>query len=81
MSPPVGYHKRPFGSWSKVKEEFEECEDAYQQAIDIMLLVELSDLIGAIEAFLEKVYAGSITLAQVIEMKDATKYAFISGGR
>jgi hypothetical protein len=43
-----------------------------------MLLVELSDLIGAIESFSEK---NNISLDDLIKMKNATKRAFSDGTR
>lgn len=55
----AGYHLRKIskgvlGELSKVKEELEEAEDAQAQGVKIMLLVELSDMIGAIKAVAEK---------------------------
>jgi hypothetical protein len=55
----AGYHIREIkkgivGEFSKISEEFLEFEDAVEQASVVMALVELSDLIGAIEAFFAK---------------------------
>lgn len=54
-----GYHrikikKGKFGELSKIREELEEAEDAEYQKQDIMLLIELSDMIGAIRGVADK---------------------------
>ena len=69
-----------FGEISKIDEELCELVDAVQQGNKIMTLCELSDIVGAIEGFLEKQHP-TITLADLIIMKDATKRAFVSGAR
>lgn len=79
-----GYHlaeipKGIFGEFSKIKEEFTEVEDAFNQSNHIMLLLELSDLIGAIEEFC--VLKHNISLDDLIKMKNATSKAFKSGYR
>lgn len=83
MSDPKGYHlnkipKGVLGEPSKIEEEFLEFKDAIQQNNPIMALVELSDLVGAIEAYAE---CHGISLEQVLNMQKATKRAFISGAR
>lgn len=50
-------HKREiivgeYGSWSKVIEESQECLDALEQENPVLVLVELSDLYGAIRGWL-----------------------------
>lgn len=80
----MGYHvnkipKGKHGDFSKIKEEFLEAEDAKQQGIDLMVLVELSDLILAIEAYSLKKY--KMSLKQLIKMSKATKRAFKTGRR
>lgn len=55
----AGYHLREipqgeYGELSKVFEELEECRDALLQANPIMLLVELSDLVGACLGYIGK---------------------------
>jgi hypothetical protein len=72
--------KGQLGDFSKIKEEFLECEDAFKQENPIMLLVELSDLLGAIEHFLTK-HHDSITMKDLLEMTKATNRAFNSGHR
>ena len=79
----AGYHKADikrgeFGNFSKIKEEFQEAEDAFEQDNKVMLLIELSDLIGAIEEFVTKF---NMELDDLIVMKDATKRAFKDGTR
>jgi len=80
----MGYHTRKisrgtFGEPSKIREEFEEFEDAHFQGNTVMKLVELCDLIGAIEAYAVKKH--NITLEELIIMKNATKSAFEEGER
>jgi len=80
----MGYHineieRGIFGEFSKIKEEFLEAEDALQQENKIMALVEMADLIGAIEGYCLKNY--NITLEDLIKMKEATKRAFTDGTR
>lgn len=55
----MGYHNREiqkgvFGEFSKIYEEYEELLDALQQRCKILVLVEISDLLGAINGYLEK---------------------------
>lgn len=50
----MGFHKREikksvYGELSKIQEELEEAFDAEEQGQDLMLLIELSDMVGAIE--------------------------------
>jgi hypothetical protein len=78
-----GYHKKiiqkgVLGEPSKIREEFEEFMDSIEQDNPVMALIELSDLIGAIEAYAEK---NNITLEHLINMKNATKRAFETGHR
>lgn len=80
----MGYHKNKIpkgvlGEFSKIKEEFLEAEDAIEQENNIMLLVELSDLIGAIESYCENNH--NITLGDLLIMSKATKNAFNDGTR
>lgn len=83
--PNPGYHLREieharFGTAAKIREEAEEFADAVQQGVDIMALVELSDLIGAIEGYLEQRHP-DFTIYDLIKMKDVTRRAFLSGQR
>ena len=80
----MGYHKTEiprgkYGEFSKIREEFLEAEDALEQDNKIMLMVELSDLVGSIEAYCKLHH--NITLDDLIIMKEATKRAFTDGTR
>lgn len=71
-----GYHlakidKRRFGSFGKIQEEVEEALDAHRQGSHIMMLIELSDLYGAMEGFLQENYPG-------FKMEDLKKFAGIT---
>ncbi len=79
----MGYHiskieRGTFGEFSKIKEEFLEAQDALSQENKVMTILELSDLIGAIEAYCLKY---NITLQDLIKMKEATGRAFGDGTR
>jgi phosphoribosyl-ATP pyrophosphohydrolase len=79
----MGYHlteieRGEYGEFSKIREEFLEAEDAIEQGNKVMLLVELADLIGAIEGYCTK---HNITLDDLITMKEVTKRAFSDGTR
>lgn len=55
----MGFHKvniikGVYGELSKIKEELDEAYDALEQGQDLMLLIELSDMIGAIEGVAKK---------------------------
>lgn len=80
-----GYHKREivkreFGTLGKITEELEELTDAKEQGVKIMELVELSDLVGAIEGYLENNHPG-ISLQDLIAMSEVTQRAFKNGRR
>lgn len=82
----AGYHfndipRGEYGKLSKVIEEALELEDAMQQGQKLMCLIELSDILGAIEGYLEKHYDGKITITDLFDMSHATKKAFESGYR
>ncbi len=80
----MGYHKQKIqkgelGHASKIREEYEEFGDAYEQGNPVMELVELSDLLGAIEAYTIKHF--NVDLEDLIKMTRATQSAFKDGGR
>lgn len=82
---PIGYHiteikKGVCGDSSKILEEIHELIDAEAQDCKIMQLVELSDLIGAIELYLAKQFPG-MSLHDLQTMSFITQRAFISGAR
>jgi hypothetical protein len=79
-----GYHtidipKGELGEFSKIKEECLELEDALNQGSEVMALVELSDLYGAIESYLEKHH--KLTVGDLKKFSDITKRAFKNGRR
>jgi hypothetical protein len=76
-----GYHitkinKGVLGEWSKIKEEWEEFEDAKAQGSKIMMMVELSDVYGAVQAFYEKYHInGDATIASGQELEKVNEEA------
>lgn len=81
----MGYHlaKIPRGNYgeiSKIEEEVAELRDADNQDCDVMVLVELSDLVGAIEGYLEEKFTG-FTIQDLIKMAAITRRAFENGER
>ncbi len=79
----MSYHiqkipKGSIGEVSKITEEYFEFMDSIKQKSDIMGLVELSDLLGAIEEYLKKF---NITLNDLIIMSNITKRVFKTGYR
>ena len=81
----IGYHlkeikKGTIGEISKIKEEIEELEDAINQDAKIMALVELSDLYGSIELYLEKHFP-NIKMEDLKKMSMITQRAFKNGRR
>jgi len=79
----MGYHikkieKGEYGTFSKIKEEFEEFEDAVNQQDAILQLIELSDLIGAIEEYIRP---QGFIIKDLIDFSDKTKSAFVDGSR
>lgn len=78
-----GYHtkkidKGELGEFSKIREEFQELEDAVNQDIKPLILCEISDLIGAIEEYCKKY---NLTLEDMIKFSNLTKKAFKDGRR
>lgn len=61
------------GEFSKIKEEFQELEDAFEQNDKILQICEMSDLIGAIELYADKF---GLTLNDLKVFNDKTKSAF-----
>ena len=80
-----GYHittipSGVFGEASKISEEVAELIDAETQGCRIMMIVELSDMVGAIEAYLETQKLG-VTMQDLQRMAHITKRAFKNGHR
>jgi hypothetical protein len=81
----AGYHTKPIakgvlGEVSKIEEELEEFKDALAQDCKVMALVELSDMVGAIKAYLDKNHP-ELSLGDLERMAQITKRAFNSGAR
>ena len=80
-----GYHNElipkteELGSVFKIIEEYDEFIDAIKSKNKIMGLVELSDLLGAIEFYLKEEF--KMDLSDLKIMSDTTKRAFINGRR
>jgi hypothetical protein len=79
----MAYHTRKInkgeiGEFSKIKEEFEELEDAELQQSKVLIICELTDLVGAIEEY-AKSYG--LTLKDLIQFSNQTKAAFNEGKR
>lgn len=80
-----GYHLRAvkrgtLGDFSKIEEEVDEMRESIEQCNPIMALVEMSDLLGAMKAYLAK-HHPSINLLDLMAMSNATERAFKSGRR
>lgn len=83
--PKPGYHTREIakgvlGEPSKIMEELAEFEDAVDQGVALMALIELSDVQGAIRAYLEK-HHPTITMGDLEKMNEVTRRAFQNGRR
>lgn len=81
----AGYHVKPIpkgqlGYSSKLMEEVLELQDAESQACKIMTLVELSDLLGAMSAYLRTNFPG-MTIRDLEIMSQITERAFANGHR
>lgn len=79
----MAYHKVHIakgiiGEYSKIKEEFEELTDAVGQKNKILIICELSDLVGAIEEYAKQF---DISMSDLKDFSDLTKSAFREGKR
>lgn len=80
-----GYHvaeikRGVLGELSKIQEELDELADAVKQGSSVMQLVELSDLIGAINAYMEPRFP-RITIHDLEMFSAITARAFKNGHR
>lgn len=80
----MGYHLRPIdkgslGEDSKIQEEYEEFMESLEQNNPVMAILELTDLLGAIEAYTSKYY--NLSLEDLIKMTRRTQQAFKDGTR
>ena len=81
----MSYHlsnidKGELGELSKIQEELDEAKDAESQMCPVMLLVELSDLLGAVDAYLSK-HHPTIGIIDLMLMANITARAFQNGRR
>ena len=79
----MGYHKTKIpkgilGEFSKIEEEFLELKDAKEQGDKVLILCELTDMLGAIEEYIKKY---NLTLYDLKLFSDKTKKAFKEGNR
>ena len=82
-NPRHGYHKRTIakgelGKVSKVREELEELEDAIEQGVRIMALLEMADLYGALRALAAEY---EVSMKDLEAMDNVTARAFEHGER
>lgn len=80
-----GYHLRAIpkgelGELSKIQEELDELSDAMAQGSRVMAAVELSDLVGAVQAFMDRHLPG-LTVEDLLTFSNITKRAFVNGRR
>lgn len=80
----MGYHKNQiirgeYGQFNKITEEYDELVDASQQNNKILILVELSDLLGAIDGYTRNHF--NISIEDVLKMTKATQQSFEDGTR
>jgi phosphoribosyl-ATP pyrophosphohydrolase len=71
--------KGEYGQTSKIYEEIQELKDAEEQQNPILMLCEISDVLGAIEGYLHKHHG--MTLEDALKMTALNKKAFTSGYR
>lgn len=67
--------KGVLGESSKILEEVLELQDSEKQECKIMALLEVSDILGAIEQYVKKHFPG-ITMEDVKKMSDITQRSF-----
>lgn len=80
-----GYHlvaipRGVLGELSKIREELDELEDAMAQGSRVMAAVELSDMMGAVQAFMDRHLPGT-TIEDLLKFSAITKRAFQNGRR
>lgn len=78
------YHKKKIPEWiyweiSKITEEYEEFIDAVEQKSKLLELVELSDMIWAIDWYVNKKY--NMNIDDLITMAKLTHNSFKDGSR
>jgi phosphoribosyl-ATP pyrophosphohydrolase len=83
--PLPGYHVRSIepgvlGEPSKIQEELDELADAEAQGSKIMMLVEMADLYGALQLYLEQNFT-DVTMEDLAGFSAITRRAFTNGRR
>lgn len=81
----MGFHQKEikkgiYGELSKIQEELDEAYDAEAQGQDLMLLIELSDMIGAIEGVAKKYGFTIDQLQQFAKLRTKVAIEEMSGG-
>lgn len=81
----MSYHLRDiprgeYGKPSKIVEECHEFVDALEQGCSLMALQELSDMMGAMQGYLDRYHPG-MHVSDLYVMAEITKRAFESGAR
>jgi hypothetical protein len=81
----AGYHeaeirKGKLGESSKIQEELDELKDAENQGAKVLALVELADLVGAIDYYL-KIHFPGFKFKDLQQMASLTAQAFKEGHR
>lgn len=80
----MGYHtkeikKGKIGEFSKIKEEFEELSDAWEQDDKVLQICELTDLVGAIDLYSKEKF--NLSIKDLIKFSKKTQEAFKEGKR
>jgi len=80
----MGYHKTEIikgevGEFSKIQEEFQELTDAFEQNDKVLMICEMTDLIGAIQLFAEQKF--NLSINDLIIFSNKTIDAFKEGKR
>jgi hypothetical protein len=81
----AGYHTKDIpkgilGQISKIQEELDELKDADSQGVKILMLCELADLVGAIDAYLKNSFP-NVHVKDLLDMAQLTAKAFRDGQR
>lgn len=79
----MAYHKNKItkgvlGEFSKITEEYEELKDAVEQNNNVLIICELTDLIGSIESYIERF---NLSIDDLKKFSDLTKESFQEGKR
>lgn len=80
----MGYHKAKIikgeiGEFSKIREEIQELEDAFEQGDSVLQICELTDLIGAVDLYVKNKF--NLSIDDLVKFSNKTQSAFMSGQR